>query len=291
MKISSKVSFILEAFKREIVFSIQIKNTLKTYKSSQDGTMLAVDFNVKKSVKGTPSTGEVTITGLLKEDIAWIATNFNLQSGQLNPSFFILSVGYGENLSEILRGNIVTAIPSLDNPNFSIKLNIQAGYLQNLENNAVAHSLKKATIKKIAENIAKNNKLSLDFKAKDKEVGDYAFAGSPLLQITRFREAYPAFDMFMRGDALVVTDKDFKGINTIKLSNKTGLIGTPKPTPTGCEIVCMLNPFLNIGDALELESFKLPQLNGSYFVFELTHTGANRGDAWISKINARNKGL
>lgn len=281
----------MEAFKREIVFSIQIKNTLKTYKATEDGTMLSVEFNVKKAVKGSPSTGEVTITGLLKEDIAWISTNFNLQGGQLNPSFFILSVGYGENTSEILRGNIVTAIPSLDSPDFSIKLNIQAGYLNNLENNAVAYSLKDATLKKIAENVAKNNKLKLDFKAKDKKVGDYAFAGSPFLQIERFRSAYPLYDMFMRGDKLIVSDRDFGGINKIRLSNQSGLLGTPKPTPMGCEIICMLNPFLNVGDALDLKSFKLPQLDGVYFIFELTHQGANRGDVWVSRINARNRGL
>lgn len=280
----------MEAFKREIIFSIQIKNTLKTYRATEDGTMLGVDFNVKKSVKGTPSTGEVTITGLLKEDIAWISTNFNLQSGVLNPSFFSLSVGYGENTSEILKGNIVTAIPNLDSPDFSIKLNIQAGYLNNLQNNAVTHSLKNATLKQIAENIAKNNKLKLEFKAKNKKVGDYAFAGSPFLQILKFREAYKGVDAFIRGDSLVVTDQDFKGINVVRLSNKSGLLGTPKPTPMGCEINCMLNPFLNVGDALDLKSFKLPQLDGVYFVFELSHVGNNRGDAWISKINARNRG-
>lgn len=280
----------MEAFKREIIFSIQIKNTLKTYRATEDGTMLGVDFNVKKSVKGTPSTGEVTITGLLKEDIAWISTNFNLQSGVLNPSFFSLSVGYGENTSEILRGNIVTAIPNLDSPDFSIKLNIQAGYLNNLQNNAVTHSLKNATLKQIAENIAKNNKLKLEFKAKNRNVGDYAFAGSPFLQILKFREAYKGVDAFIRGDSLVVTDQDFKGINVVRLSNKSGLLGTPKPTPMGCEINCMLNPFLNVGDALDLKSFKLPQLDGVYFVFELSHVGNNRGDAWISKINARNRG-
>lgn len=280
----------MEAFKREIIFSIQIKNTLKTYRATEDGTMLGVDFNVKKSVKGTPSTGEVTITGLLKEDIAWISTNFNLQSGVLNPSFFSLSVGYGENTSEILKGNIVTAIPNLDSPDFSIKLNVQAGYLNNLQNNAVTHSLKNATLKQIAENIAKNNKLKLEFKAKNRNVGDYAFAGSPFLQILKFREAYKGVDAFIRGDSLVVTDQDFKGINVVRLSNKSGLLGTPKPTPMGCEINCMLNPFLNVGDALDLKSFKLPQLDGVYFIFELSHVGNNRGDAWITKINARNRG-
>lgn len=278
------------AFKREIIFSIQIKNTLKTYRATDDGVMLGVDFNVKKSVKGTPSTGEVTITGLLKEDIAWISTNFNLQTGVLNPSFFALSVGYGENTSEILRGNIITAIPNLDSPDFSIKLNIQAGYLNNLQNNAVTHSLKNATLKQIAENIAKNNKLKLEFKAKNRNVGDYAFAGSPFLQILKFREAYLGVDAFIRGDSLLVIDQDFRGVNVVKLNNKSGLLGTPKPTPMGCEINCMLNPFLNVGDALDLKSFKLPQLDGVYFIFELSHIGNNRGDAWITKINARNRG-
>lgn len=280
----------MKAFKRNIELSILINGVLKTYRPNDDGLMLRVDFSVVKSVKGAPSSGDIMIYGLAKEDIAFISTNFNPLNGILNPSFLRLSVGYGENISEILSGNIVTAIPNLDSSENSIQLNIQSGFLNNLDKNQVFHSLKDASLKQVAQNIAENNGVKLDFRAKDEKVGSYAFIGSPLLQISRFREAYPSKLIFIEGDSLIVDDLSSGGKKVFLIDRESGMIGSPKPTSMGCEIQTLLNPYLNIGDALNLESEKLPQLNGRYFIFQLSHQGSNRSDAWMSKIVAQNRG-
>lgn len=279
------------AFNRVLELSIQIGSTIKTYKTNNDGVMLQVDFNIKKSAKGAPSSGEITVTGMPKDDIAFLSTNFNPQTGQLKPSLVSLSGGYSQNTAELLSGNIIEAIPNLDSPNYSIRLNVQAGIINNLQNNAVSHSIKDATLKQICENIAKNNNVSLDFRANDKKVGDYAFAGSPFYQIQQFRTTYRDKDIFIAGDSLVVQDIDFVSKKVYKVNNKSGLIGSPKPTPQGCEVQMLLNPFLEIGDCIDLESLKLPQLNGVYSILELSHIGGNRSNQWVSKIKAQNRGV
>lgn len=279
------------AFKRSIELSIQVANTIKTYRANSDDVMLQIEFNIKKSVKGSPSSGEITIFGLQKEDIALISTNFNPQSGQLKPSLVSLIGGYASNASELISGNIITAIPSLDNSNYSVKIQVQSGGFNNLQNNAVSYSIENATLRQICENIAKNNGVALDFKAKDRSVGDYAFAGSPFYQIVKFREAYKDKDIFISGKSLVVQDIDFVGKKVYKLSNSSGLIGTPKPTQTGCEIQMLLNPFLEVGDCVDLKSLKLPQLNGIYSILELSHIGGNRSTQWLSQIKAQNRSL
>lgn len=279
------------AFKRVLELKIQVGSTIKTYKTNEDGIMLQVDFNIQKSAKGAPSSGEITITGMPKDDIAFLSTNFNPQTGQLKPSLVSLSGGYSSNIAELLSGNIIEAVPNLDSPNYSIKLQVQQGIINNLQNNAVSHSIKEATLRQICENIAKNNNVSLDFRATDKKVGDYAFAGSPFYQIQQFRTTYRDKEIFIAGDSLVVQDSTYVGKKVFKISNTSGLIGSPKPTPTGCELQMLLNPFLEIGDCVDLKSLKLPQLDGIYSILELTHTGGNRSNQWISKIKAQNRGV
>lgn len=279
------------AFKRILDLSIQVGDTIKRYQTNDEGVMLQIEFNIQKSAKGAPSSGDITITGLPKDDIAFLSTNFNPQTGQLKPSQVSLSGGYSSNISELLSGNIISATPNLDTPNYSLKVQVQQGVINNLQNNAVSHSIEKATLKQICENIAKNNNVSLDFRGKDRQVGDYAFAGSPFYQIAKFRETYKDKEIFISGDSLVVQDIDFVSKKIFKVSNISGLIGNPKPTPMGCEIQMLLNPFLQVGDCIDLKSLKLPQLDGIYSILELTHSGGNRNNQWISKIKAQNRGV
>lgn len=278
------------AFKRILELSIQIGDTLKTFGSRDKENMLQIDFNIKKSARGAPSSGEITVYGLAKSDIAFIATNFNPQTGQLKPSIVSLSGGYDSNIAELLSGNIITATPNLDTPNYSIKLEVQQGFVNNLKNNAVSYSIENATLMQICENIAKNNEVPLDFRGKNRNVGDYAFAGSPFYQIVKFRETYRDKDIFIAGGKLVVQDIDYSSKRIYSVSNKTGMIGNPKPTPMGCEVEMLLNPFLEVGDCIDLKSLKLPQLDGIYSILELTHIGGNRSTQWASKIKAQNRG-
>lgn len=278
-------------FKRDIELSLQIKNTLKTYKATENQNMLRIEFNIEKSVKGAPSNGEIVVYGLPLSDIALISTNFNPQNGQLNPSFVSLSVGYDNNLSEILSGNIVLATPNVDTAESYVVLQVQNGYLNNLENNEIMFSMENATLKDIAENIAKNNNASLEFKGKNPNVGNYAFYGSPFLQIKRFRDSFPDKQIFLDNNKLFVLDLDFKSNKIFKINQETGLIGTPSPTAIGCEIQTLLNPFMNVGDSINLKSNKLPQLDGVYSILQLSHVGSNRGNQWLSKIVAQNRGV
>ena len=64
--------------------------------------------------------------------------------------------------------------------------------------------------------------------------------------------------------------------STIKINPKTGMIGTPTETENGLRVRSFLNPLLELGVNVDIESEQTPSVNGRYKVVELMH----RGDNW-----------
>lgn len=277
------------AFRRTYKLSIQIRDTLKIYETTNDGVNLDLEFSVKKNVRGFGGVGDIKISGLSLEDMAFLSTNYNLQSGALNPSFLSLEVGYNSNNQLILNGNIIQAHANFDTTSNSISLEIMQNALNNL-GKSVSVSIKDATLKAICQSIATNNNLTLDFQSKAQtKPKNYAYFGSALNQLNQFREEYPNIEAFIKGTQLIVRDADFSASNSYLINNQSGLIGSPLVTQTGIEITTLLNPYFEVGDFIKLESLKLKQLNGVYSIMEVTHDGALRSEKWTSKLVTLNK--
>lgn len=275
------------AFNRSVELRIQINNTTRVFKTNTSGVNLSIDFNVTQSIRGVGGTGDLRISGLPVSDIAFLSTNYEPSTGALKQSAVSLSVGYAGNNANILTGNIVQAVPDLDNAENTISLQVQQNGLINL-GEPVSYSAKNVSLYDIASNIAKNNNLNLDFKLSDSTKTDYAFFGSPQQQIEQFRQSYPDIDIFINGSKLIVRKASSTGSATYNVSNSSGMIGSPKPTPLGCEVRVLLNPYMQVGQYIKLKSAKLSQMDGTYTIQSVVHTGSTRADSWESKIVCRN---
>lgn len=276
----------MQLFNRKVKLKIQVGNQLKTYDADGDNPSLKIDFSVMQTIGGIPPNGEITITGLDKRDIALLSTNYNPYNGTLRPSYISLSAGYSENISKILGGNITIARPDFTSPDMSIKLQVQQGILNSLEN-SIADNLTNTKASLVCAKIAQNNKLTLDFEGSDFSITKYTYAGTPLNQIAQFKKTYPNKHIFIKNDRLVVRDLEFKDNEIVLISGDTGLIGTPSPTPLGCEFSILLNPKINVGDSIKLVSAHIPQINGFYNIITAKHEGSNRGEAWRTDITGR----
>lgn len=272
-------------FKRCWRLKIQINDIVKVYQElTGDECSLKIDFNVDVSFNGNFSNGEITITGLTQRDIAFLATNYELGAARLKSSLVSLEVGYGDNISLILNGNIHESIPDFNNPDQSIRLKVMSGIENNIKLADATLSLENATFKDLCQAVAKNNDVSLDFDKSvvDKVIGDYSFQGSPFQQIQELRNLNPDIYVTLNNNTLKVTSINESKAVKIKINNQTGLIGTPIPSATGCEVTCLLNPSITINDFIEIESIKIPQLNSDYRIIALKHIGSNRGDNWLT---------
>lgn len=261
-------------------------NIKKVYQElSDDDISLKIDFDTQVSLGGNFSNGNITITGLNKNDMQFLSTNYNPQTLQLKDSYIELEAGYSNNLALILCGNVIESEPNFTSADQSIRLKIMSGIQNNLQKGATLKDSisKNATFKDICAKVASNNNLSLQFDSKipNKVIGDYVFQGTPFQQIQKLRDYMPYdVNISVNNKSLIVSSVNASGARKMVLSNKTGLLGTPKPTPLGCEARMLLNPSIKISDFVEIQSAKIPSLNQLYSIMEAKHRGSNRGDTW-----------
>lgn len=278
-------------YKRSWRLNIQIRNVIKTFQEiTGEDVSLKIDFNVKTAMGGTFTEGNITISGLSTSDMAFLSTNFNPQTGFVRGSKACLEVGYNGNLTKILSGNIIQAEPNFQSPNQELNLKISSGAFNNLNTRVSDSYANGATLKSIAEKTAKNNNVALEFgkNVANPQIRDYSFKGTPFQQIENLRK-YTGADITLENDKLSIIAKDEGAGRKIKIDETSGLIGTPKPTFTGAEVVCLLNPALRVGQYIALKTKKIPQLDGDYRVIELTHKGCNRGKIWESSMVVTNR--
>lgn len=61
------------------------------------------------------------------------------------------------------------------------------------------------------------------------------------------------------------------------------MIGSPEQTDDGLELSCLLNPALQIGGLVEVQSI-IEHFNGEYKIIKLAHSGDGLGGDWLSKM-------
>ena len=84
--------------------------------------------------------------------------------------------------------------------------------------------------------------------------------------------------------ALVFLPKDkVLSDDAVLLSQDTGMINAPEQTDEGLELTCLLNPALQIGGLVQVESI-LEYFNGEYKIVKLAHSGDGIGGDWQSKL-------
>lgn len=274
-------------FGRVIDLEIQIKNQIKTYSNLQGLDNIKVEFNITKSINTAGGEATISIFGLLPDDIAFLSTNYIAGSGALNQSLISLIGGYKDNKTLLFNGNIVNANPNLTSKDYNIEIKAINAIMASTNSKSI--SLKNATLKSICQRLASDLGLILKYdNTINKTIGDYSYNGTAFSQILNLRSYYPnEIDIFINDGFLIIQkQKSLEKGKVFLLNSKTGLIGTPQPTATGCKIKSILNPALQVGGIIKLESKKIPQLNSFYKILELKHMGSNRTDMWVSEITA-----
>lgn len=274
-------------FGRVIDLEIQIKNQIKIYSDLQGLDNIKVEFNITKSINTAGGEATISIFGLFPDDIAFLSTNYIAGSGALNQSLISIIGGYKDNKTLLFNGNIVNANPNLTSKDYNIELKAINAIMSSTNSKSI--SLKNATLKSICQRLASDLGLILKYdNTINKTIGDYSYNGTAFSQILKLRSYYPnEIDIFINDGFLIIQkQKALEKGKTFLLNSKTGLIGTPQPTATGCKIKSILNPELQVGNIIKLESKKIPQLNSFYKILELKHMGSNRTDMWVSEITA-----
>ncbi|MDD5786035.1 baseplate hub protein [Campylobacter lanienae] len=277
-------------YKRAWRLSIQINNIVKTFQElDYKGQSLKIEFDINNAVYGGFASGNITIYNLAQSDMEFLSSSVS-PYGKFKRNKISLEAGYVGNIALILSGNIIGVECDYSSVDNKITLSVQGGIQNNLLNNSIQTSLKgKVDFKTICSECAKHNGLILkyDKNITKRNLSDYSFLGSPFQMIENLKKFFSDLNIFIdeTGKVLnvLLTEKGEK-INEQELSSDTGLIGKPKPTLQGCNVLSMLNTNFKAGGFVKLKNESLKSLDGVYRITELKHKGSNFGDLWASEL-------
>jgi len=249
--------------------NVEVNNQLRSY---QD-----IAITVTGTKYTSPNQGEcnITLTNLRKEVSDYILTETSPYNSNRTPKSISVEAGrVSTGLTLLYSGNIFRS--SIGQPPDSV-LSIRALTGQFQKGNIVGRSITPTTsLSRIAQQVAGDLGLSLDFQATDKESTNYQFSGAAIKQIDKIEEIADV-DAFVDNKRLIVKDKGQPRMGKVRNINAdTGMVGVPTFTEQGARITFFYDAQTVVGGRLNVVSRQYPALTGSYVIYKLNYTLTNR---------------
>jgi hypothetical protein len=284
---------------RIVKVGLEINGRLKIY---EDLTIAAVGTKFANALQ---NECEVKITNLDKPTRDYILTETSPFNANRTPKILTLDVGrksYGT--TRIFVGNIVsTAKPSEKKtgedkdstsksvapsssqpPDITLTLKCLTANFQ--KGNIINRSQPgQAKLSQIAQQVAEDLQLALDFQATDKLIANYTHSGAALKQVEKLNEM-GAINAYVDDVNLIIKDANTPLTQRVKILNlETGLVGIPEITERGVKVKYLLDNQTVLGGRLRLSSTIYPVVNGDYSIYKLSFEIANRDTPfyWIAE--------
>lgn len=254
---------------RIVRVGIEVEGQLKMY----DG--LAVTATGTKYANSIQNEVEVRIANLDRHTRDYILTETSPLNLRRSPKRVVVEAGrrsYGT--SQIIVGDIITSLPSQP-PDTWVTLKALTGNF--LSGEVVSSSLApRSTVSQIAQQIAGNLGLTLDFQAADKSIANYSFTGGALKQVDRLGEMGD-YAAYVDDRTLVVKNKREPLAGSVKVINvDSGMVGVPEISVHGIRVKYLLDNVTQLGGEIRVQSQVNPAANGRYCIYKLSFDIASR---------------
>jgi len=129
----------------------------------------------------------------------------------------------------------------------------------------------------IANGVAQDLGLALNFQSTDKYINNYNHNGAITKQVDKLNDLDPASCAYVDDNTLVVKPKYAPLPNYVTYVNSnTGMVGIPETTDEGLKVTYLLDTSSKLGGAINLTSSLNPSVNGVYVIYKLGFNLANR---------------
>lgn len=259
----------------------------------------------KASVNG--STAKISIANLSKPDIEYLSTYTSRFVDPAKQKKINIIAGYeSTGAGMIFSGDIVSAMPEGLPDTW---LNIEAKSNYHNQTNIINYSINNAKTQDIAQNIATQYGLALDWRSKSQKLIDCLNISGAKSRLLNELNKLDNFRAYIDNGVLRVVDKDEEPPNEtqtpstynsnasntkktgyVKLINAdSGLIGIPKIDEYGVVVKILIDPSINLGDWFKLESRLYPAINGFYQIYEMVYDFASREPQFYIELKGKNK--
>lgn len=261
-------------------------------------TLGGVNISFKVSIKSKTGMGAeayIDVYNLNREDMQFLTTSAAKWISQ--QAIIQLYVGYDEDVRCIFSGMVLDAptegspdlvlrIKGISGPEWEGKIvNVQKENLKLMDLIDYAGSVTNYPVN-IPSWVRNGNEML------NTNLEEFSYTGSAWGLLDKIQEMCGGFTISEKSVFLstyndniyVWTPNKHSEGKTLLVSNKTGMIGVPHPTSYGCDVKMLLNPTIQIGDMIHLETDRVPIINGDFFVSEITHEGELRGKNWFTTL-------
>lgn len=260
-----------------------------------NGNSLRVTFLVQHDFNGSQSFAEISVFGLNRENENRIFEKYRNVT---------LQAGYPEIFGPIFKGQIVNVQREVltSDGTRGIKMFCYSGRRETdtaFINQSFGPSTPIAEIIRILVAIQGFPvELVGDFSGLPLRSGGTVLQGDPKALIKSFERIYGFKHTIENNVALVVKDGAVREGDIYVLSARTGMKGSPVVTDTGIEVICALNPVIQLNQLIKIDSlspefafggaywYKVPRSvgEGLYKVSTMIHAGDTHGAAWDTQI-------
>lgn len=248
-----------------------------------------VKFNVEKFMSELSNQATIELCNLSRDDMEYLTTFTSQWIAQQVPKSISLYAGYEDagGASLIYTGNIVEAVPSSP-PDIWLSCKAITGYYKKKETISKT-IIQPISVKELCEQVSTWTELRLSFESTVSKVLDsFSFTGNKIDLIGELNRI-GGLIAFEDDGLLNVLDVDAirKGTFIRQMSEKSGMVGIPKVNAMGCDVTCLLDNSLKIGQLIELESTLIPQANGKYQIITIRYDGHYRGNPFYSHLKTK----
>ena len=259
---------------------------------------LNIRFNVSIFTQnGMPATARIEIYNPNREDLSFLTTTVRtaLQKNYL----FQLYGGYAGEVKLLFSGQVFEATPS-SYPDVILTIRGHS----NLKWWGEPFDIQKSKVKVMDLIDAAAEKMGYEINIDDNlrktnqflnmTADDFSFTGSPMELIEKAQSMMGGISSDPQTVFLSVYNDQINIWSPSVQSNKkklfiskdTGMLGLPRPTPTGCEVDILMNTGVQTGDVVGINTVRMGKvLNGDYYVVSIQHEGELRGNTWKSTLN------
>lgn len=240
-----------------------------------------LDIRIQGQKFGNPIANQCTIkiSNLNRDQRNYILTRASpvlLRKQQRTPVYVTVDVGrqsYGT--FRLFEGTVytstVTPPPDIGIVLRSLTQSEASGLIQVNEQGSLRQ------LRDIAQSVADQCGLILEFKATSKQIANYTYSGPINKQIEKLQQVGNV-RAFVDNKTLVVMDKDtYRGTQKFMISQQNGMVGVPQATESGVIVQTLIKPEYQIGSGVEIDSKVNPSVNGSdYNIAQMHFDIANR---------------
>lgn len=254
-----------------------------------------VSGNISASVSGAASEANITIGGLKRDTMVFLATNFSTWTKNQIQNEVNLDIGYDNNHAIMFVGSIIDAVPKMDTQDYSIQLKCLSQFPKMLNDLQSLSFSGNVTVAQIAKNIASilEYTLRITNAASVFTVNNYSLSNQPIQNHLRYLSELTGLQAYIEQDTVIVKKRnETLRVPTRYKIDSNNMIGAPRPTNSGTVVKVKLDPRLRTGIEAVLNSQKFPTLNdGEYSIATIGTVFDTRGNDWYNELTLMRKDI